>query len=374
MIRTLDKYVVKETAVPFLVGFGISLLMLVGNLLYYQLPRLIRYQVSFDVAARWMLAKVPEFAYMSLPVGMLVGTALVVNRLARENEITMMRMARASVKRVFLPIFAVGVLASVATFILGETLVPLGNAKADRIFNQFVYNQAIPTLASDLSFKVKDFWIYVGRVWDEGGRKIAEPVIAFWPQAVGSSGGQLITAKSGTSRDGRTWQLHGAIIYLTDTAGNIVTVRQAKDAKSPCIIDLGEDIAEYRKYQETLESPFRIKMGYEMSMREIAKERKKFADAPFRAVMFDVDYYSKTAVPFACLIFALVAAPLCFVFARSGNFVGVLIAVIVLFFYYVMWTMGQNIGRLGLLHPLIAAWSQNILFGVIGAILMYRIE
>jgi len=275
---------------------------------------------------------------------------------------------------VFVPILMVGVAASAITFILGETLVPIGNRKATIIRNQIFYRQAVPGLADELFFKLQEHFIYIERVVKEGDHKRAEHIMVCRPSAFGAGGGEFIIARSGTSTNGRRWELHDAVIYHFDAVGHLISVEPGDRGKSRCILDLEQDPEDYRQYVDAIGSPLAGKMGFEMSMREIAKERKKFADSKIRAILYDVDYYSKTAVPCACLIFALVAAPLCFLFARSGNFVGILIAVVVLFFYYIMWTMGQKIGQLGIVHPFLAAWSQNLLFGALGVVLLYRIE
>ena len=74
----------------------------------------------------------------------------------------------------------------------------------------------------------------------------------------------------------------------------------------------------------------------------------------------------KYSMPLACLVFALVAAPLGARYARFGSFAGIVVSIIIVFLYNGVRSWGLAFGLVGELDPIAAAWAQNVIFGVVG--------
>ena len=53
---------------------------------------------------------------------------------------------------------------------------------------------------------------------------------------------------------------------------------------------------------------------------------------------------------------------------------GVLIGMVVLFFYWNVILFSRVLGETGGLSPILAGWSEVIIFSVLGAILMWKVE
>ena len=58
----------------------------------------------------------------------------------------------------------------------------------------------------------------------------------------------------------------------------------------------------------------------------------------------------------------------------NGGFTGVLIGIIVLFFYWNVILFSRVLGETGGLPPMLAGWSEVIVFGIAGAVLMWKVE
>lgn len=85
-----------------------------------------------------------------------------------------------------------------------------------------------------------------------------------------------------------------------------------------------------------------------------------------------VEVYKKYALPFACIIFVLIGAPLG-VMVRKGGF-GVA-ASISLFFFLLYWAFligGEKLGNRNMLSPFLGMWAANILIGIAGIILTIK--
>lgn len=77
---------------------------------------------------------------------------------------------------------------------------------------------------------------------------------------------------------------------------------------------------------------------------------------------YDVEYHKKFSIPFACIVFILVGAPISVRYPRGG--VGMVIAVSLTVFtiYYMGLIGGESLGDEGLASPGWAMWAPNVLF------------
>jgi lipopolysaccharide export system permease protein len=92
-----------------------------------------------------------------------------------------------------------------------------------------------------------------------------------------------------------------------------------------------------------------------------------------RINQYSVEYHKKYAIPFACIIFVLIGAPLAVRFPRGG--VGMVIASSFTIFgiYYMSLIGGESLGDRGAIHPFWGPWTPNLLFGAISLWALSRI-
>ncbi|HEY0674255.1 MAG TPA: LptF/LptG family permease, partial [Longimicrobiales bacterium] len=81
-----------------------------------------------------------------------------------------------------------------------------------------------------------------------------------------------------------------------------------------------------------------------------------------RSNEFKVEYHKKFAIPFACIVFVLIGAPLAVRFPRGGP--GMVIAVSLMIFgiYYMSLIGGESLGDKGKVKPFWGPWAPNLLF------------
>ncbi len=85
-----------------------------------------------------------------------------------------------------------------------------------------------------------------------------------------------------------------------------------------------------------------------------------------------VEVYKKYALPFACIIFVLIGAPLGIMVKKGGFGVA---ASISLFFFLVYWACligGEKLGNRNMLSPFLGMWAANIIIGIAGIILTFK--
>jgi lipopolysaccharide export system permease protein len=87
---------------------------------------------------------------------------------------------------------------------------------------------------------------------------------------------------------------------------------------------------------------------------------------------YSVEIYKKYSIPFACIVFVLIGAPLG-IMSRRGTF-GVA-ASLSLGFFLLYWSCligGEKLADRGYVDPWFGMWSANIFIGVMGLYLTFR--
>src|SRR4051794_37386886 len=126
-MKRLDRYLIREMIVPFLIGQGAVVLMLTGTVLYNNADIFLQAHVPVMGVVKIAIYFLPYLVSLTMPVAMAIAASLLVSRLARDTEITVMRAAGISLKRIFLPIFGIGLALSFIDFYFGEKVVPWSN-------------------------------------------------------------------------------------------------------------------------------------------------------------------------------------------------------------------------------------------------------
>jgi lipopolysaccharide export system permease protein len=95
---------------------------------------------------------------------------------------------------------------------------------------------------------------------------------------------------------------------------------------------------------------------------ELQALRSQAAAHERTANQFAVEYHKKYAIPFACIVFVLLGAPIAVRFPRGG--VGMVIAISLMVFgvYYMSLIGGESLGDRGVIPPFLGPWGPNIAF------------
>jgi len=359
-MKSLDRYVLKEMIAPFLISVFAFVVLLIGRVIFDNIDRIIELGVPFPLVIRLIAFQIPWMMGMVLPLAVLFATSLAVNRLARDSEITAVRMAGIPLRRIFLPIFAVGFLCSILAFWLGETVTPWANREARRTVRMIYGMQAVPAIQENVFFRSEGYWFYVRKVErPSADRAVLRNVMIYETSAMGGYP-TLITASKATNEE-NLWTLSDGVLHKLGPDG--LTQYEMKFPRMQ--LNLRRAFQDLWQTQQTAE---------EMSLRELQHQIAVFGGAGRQVGEMKVNMHFKLSIPLSCLVFALCAAPLGLRFARSGSYSGILLGIIVMFLYQNNVWLGKAVGMGGLVPPIIAGWSQNVIFGLVGIYLIWQQE
>jgi lipopolysaccharide export system permease protein len=87
---------------------------------------------------------------------------------------------------------------------------------------------------------------------------------------------------------------------------------------------------------------------------------------------YQVEIQKKYSIPFACVVFVLVGAPLAIRMGRSGMNMAIGLSLSFFLIYYVCLIGGEKLADRGFVNPYVAMWAPNIILGALAAFLLRK--
>jgi len=103
--------------------------------------------------------------------------------------------------------------------------------------------------------------------------------------------------------------------------------------------------------------------------RKMQAQMRKVGAALRKARKLEVEYHKKFSIPFSCIVFVLLGAPLGIRSKRGGVGIGAGIGILFFLAYYLFLIGGEQLGDRGIVAPFWAMWAPNVLFGGVGLFL-----
>ncbi len=95
----------------------------------------------------------------------------------------------------------------------------------------------------------------------------------------------------------------------------------------------------------------------------------------YNATRYLVDLQARLATPFSCIILALLGIPFALQRGRSaGLAMGITLSVSIGISYFILQAMLQTFGYSGVLPPILAGWSANLLFAMLSLWLLLSVK
>ncbi|GIV19255.1 MAG: hypothetical protein KatS3mg023_1006 [Armatimonadota bacterium] len=224
-MKLIDRLLLSELLVPFLVGTLAVVLMLIGNMLFFYAEVLFSKGVPLLAVAQMIVYHTPFLLVLTLPVATALSVSLAVNRLARDLEIVVLRNAGASLWRIFLPLLVAGVVVSVVNFWLEESVVPHAERQFRRVRDRIFLMQTAPLFRSNVVFKVGDYAFYIGMVENVRGNRAHLRDVQVWEMPV-TGYARTILAPRAVYDDG-IWRFYDAHVHIYGQDGFAIDARAA---------------------------------------------------------------------------------------------------------------------------------------------------
>lgn len=359
-LKIVDRYIANEFWQPLLFGIGIVTGVWFGaDQLKTIFNLVMRSGVPIEMALTILGLHLPEVIVLTIPIGVLLGTLLVFNRLSGDSEIIALRTSGVSFYRIMVAPLMFGLMTSLLSFGLNEAVVPWANRTSKKLEFVALYKTELPAGQANFTYFERSKDLKLDRIFYVGyysGRFLSNIIILDFTR---DKLVQIIAATSGLWSNGN-WTLEKGRTYVLAGDSDITRVLQFDKLVIP-------GLSNVQKVLDTGKvSP------KEMNMIELGNYLELLKNSNGQTNDLLVRYYQKFAQPLACLIVALAGAPLGLLARRSRSNLGLIYSAVVVFLYYVLQSSSGAMGEAGRIPPMLAAWLPNIVIGCLGMLILYN--
>lgn len=362
-VHTLNRYILREIAVPFALGLGIfTLILLIARILKLVEMVVNRGVPLFEVLKLFSYI-LPAFLEVTVPMALLLGVLVAFGRLSTDSEIVALKTSGVSLYQLMRPVALFACVVYVVALGLSLYARPWGNS----LLRNGLYEIAKTRASAGIKEKVftDDFSglvIYVDRIEPPGntlrGVLISDTRDPDQRNTVFAEVGLLVPNEP----------LHLLVLRLL---GGSIHAFYPKDKSYhrtefsvyDITLDLNTALARLRP---------REKDPSEMMLPELraTMAAKRAAGQP--AYVESVELQRKFSIPFACLAFGAIAVPLGIRPSRAVRSRGFTLSLVIIFIYYLLLSLGESLGERGILPAAIALWLPNVLLTLLAAVLLVR--
>ena len=350
-MNILDRYLLREYLKAFFVGllFFIALVIIV-RLLDKDIKKFDD-GVAYMTAVKIVLFQAPRRIMEVVPVAAFVAIFFVLGKMIQTSEFTAMKASGISVYRLLTPVLIV------TLFICGLFAL-FYNRVAAPAFHEanLLQNKVKPRYGRNIVFKGKNNRIFYSQRIVLDDRKIQRfTTYKYDPE------GELahVTFAKSATWTPTQWKLTDGYIRHFEKG-----VEVGYEAFDTYAIERYEDPARFIGSEKDTRA---------MTMKELREQITYKQAAGQISRKEQVKLYHLTAYPFAAVVVVMLGAPIAIRFGRSGFFAGLVIAFFLSFVYWALsFATFQGLSESGKLHPFLASWGPNILYAVVGGIMIWR--
>lgn len=428
----IDRYIIRKLIGPFAFGTFTIMFVFLLQFLMKTADNLIGKGLSVDIIIKLIVYNLAWMLVLAVPMGALGMVLMAYGSLTQDNEFTILKSSGVSLIRLMLPAFLVGVLLCIFLIWFNNAVLPDTNYKAKTLM--YDISRTKPTLkleANVFSNQIPNFSIMARRV-SKTTNEIYDVLIYDYTNPFQIN---IITARKAKiyfTPDNKKmlFDMENGVIHQ-QVGGTNNSYRRIYFQRHKIALDASQFTFEQsgpglprgdrelsagdmqkivdsltilkseviKEFKATLENFNQNYFGEINTKKEDVKSIQSSGNPHYFALnsarsfltnimnfdgrieyfeseiyKYKVEIHKKYAIPFACIVFILVGAPLG-VLTRKGSF-GVA-ASISLFFFLLYWICligGEKLADRRLLNPFLGMWMANFIIGVMGIFLTYRMN
>lgn len=384
MLRTIDRYVIREIIPPFLLSLLIFTFILEIPPVMRHLETLVAKGVTWQIALQIILTLIPQALGVTIPMALLTGILIGLGRLSSDRETVALLACGVSPYRLLRPVLLLALLATGATLYVLMEAIPNANQAFNRIAFEIITKRVEEDIQPRVFFEDFPGWVLYSRDEAPGGTGWKDVLVADTrnPKATQlflASRGRLYLAPDmsrvdlilsdgaqyGTGNPGETTigRFEGDLILGLDPKTVFPRMELPRGVTEKTVAELRQTIEEKRLQQARFNAA-----GQDFTM------------SPHPEIL---GIHQKFSLPAACLVFALIGLALGLTVARDGKMAGFVVGTAVIFAYYIVMYLGESAvkgyyttpqsveGSMYLAH--FGRWFPNIVLGLFGvAALIWR--
>lgn len=350
MWSALDRYVLREITVPFVVGLGLFFAVVTFAQVLKVSDSVTGLGITSGEILHALLYSLPPLLGLLIPVSGLFATLLGIGRLASDREVLGMCAGGVSPYR----LLRVPLLFGLVLAVLSGVAMAVGEPWGIRGLRELMSRSAQRALAGGVRIGEFNEWV-PGVTFLATGRDGDELANVIFADRRDSKRPVVISAKHGTIHGGSraedlVFSMRDGSILLSDKDSS--TDRVIRFKTSLYRLDVGRLVGQKARNLSSVQ---------EKDIPSIWRESRDPKESPSRRAQLTVVLHRKLAVPLATVIFALLAVPLACQASGGARARGFLFSTGIVGAYYYIGRAVELAARSGQFDAVLAAWLPNLL-------------
>ena len=364
-MRIFTRYILKEVLSHALIGIVVFTFVIFMRDATRILELVVRNSAPIPSVAELFFLTLPAALTVTIPMGVLVGILIGLSRMAADSEITAMRAAGIGVLR-FVKVLAIfGLTAWILALANNALIAPRSSAALARLQENLASSQISFEVEPRVFYeKIKDYVLYVQDVSAASGAAIWKNV--FLADLRQPNVNSITVAQEAIVTPAGKGSIH---LHLVNGATHEVNVRLPSQYT----------ISTFEENDVTLDIPppatqvQEIVPVQQLNTRDLLWQSYHHRK-PEVARWYWIEFNRRVALPTACLVLVLIGIPLGLSSKKGGKGAGFVLTIVLVFVYYFISVTGLSLARSGKLPPVVGVWLANIIFALIGLVLLWRVD
>lgn len=362
--KIIDKYIFSELIKLFLISIFAMTMILYLDKFLFMAEMIVNRGVSNMELFMMLVYISPAFLAITIPMAVLMASVVTFNQFSANNEWVAMKACNMSFMGLMKPVLCFSLVAYFLANIVMFWALPWGNQSYKVLVYDIIKNRANVDIKPNVFNRdFKDLILLVKE--HQHNSKLKGVFIADTSKAESP---QIITSEEGiifSNRETLKIQLklnNGTIHDLTNKGSDYQTLNFDR-------YDINLSLPDTERLEQEA-----LVGNRELSLPKIIEKIEEMKKKGLPTSGPEVELSKKFSIPFTCLLFAFLGAPLGIKSSRSGKSgsFGITLAVIML--YYVGLIMTQNLGRIGKIHAYSSVWIPNIILIVVVIYVLYKMQ
>ena len=350
------RYIFSRLWGPFLFGLLGTTVIIALDPMQKSMDFIFKNKVDGMIVLEWFICSLPKDMLFIFPTASLLAGLLVYNTFSKNSELVAMYAGGISFFNTLKPALVFSMVIFLLVALVQDFIIPPALKRRTEIFNEHIRKEQKVQYRKNVVLRISgDRLVSIGKIEVNSHR--LENVIIYEPE------GRMISAKNGSLEKNGMWLLRGLWISSPDPKGPSKINSYLESM--PYQLDLTE--RDMERYE--MKNP--VEVGYRELLELI---RYHDGRGVISTVPLWVDFYSKTAFPFAIFIFTVLGSILGKTSHRGGGFLGFGISLTLSFAYFIIMGFSTPLGKNEILSPFLAGWMQNLVFIVLTGFVIYRAQ
>ena len=363
-IHIIDRYILRELLKIFLITVGSLTTVLYLDKFLFIAENIINRGVSVVEVFLIMIYISPSYLSLTVPISVLFASVATFNQFSASNEWVAMKSCHLSFLQIMKPVIIFSVIAYLISVIIMVYALPWGNyAYKQKTFEIIKKRAHINIQPNILNYDFKNLVIIA-----EAREKKNTLKGIFIADTTETNSTRIITAnKAIVIPNNETLK-----IRLVLTKGTIHELKDKLNEYQTINFDTYEINL---SFPDTAELEKDALVGHrELSVKLLLKQIKDFEKRSLPTYDAKVELSKKFAIPFACLLFGILGAPLGIHSSRAGKAGSFATSIMVIILYYMGLIFAQNMGKSGEVEPYSSIWVPNIIIFCVIIYTSYKMQ